>query len=205
MKQLRAGDVSAPTFALLKEDLFAPIAKEVTTFARHLSDAKAAAVEEARLRQSAESLWTPERLKEHVKAKLNGRTLFVVSNREPYMHIHKGRKVECMVPAGGLVTALEPVLRASNGTWIAHGAGDADFEMVDDKNRLKVPPRRSPLYLKTRAPHQGRGERLLLRVFQRGDLASLPYCPYAARVSRRGLGPVSGGQSQIRRNRSARN
>jgi len=140
MKQLRAGEASGPTFALPKEDLFAPITKEVSTFARHLSDAKAAAGEEARLRQSADALWTPERLKEHVKARLHGRPLFVVSNREPYMHIRKGRKVECIVPAGGLVTALEPVLRASGGTWIAHGAGDADFEVVDGQNRLRVPP-----------------------------------------------------------------
>lgn len=151
MKQLRAGDASGPTFALPKEDLFAPITKEVSTFARHLSDAKAAAGEEARLRQSAESLWTPERLKEHVKAKLHGRPLFVVSNREPYMHMHQGRKVECIVPAGGLVTALEPVLRASGGTWIAHGAGDADFEVVDGKNRLRVPPD-DPHYTLRRVP-----------------------------------------------------
>jgi trehalose-6-phosphate synthase/uncharacterized membrane protein affecting hemolysin expression len=151
MKQLRAGEASGPSFALPKEDLFAPIAKEVSTFARHLSAAKAAAGEEARLRQSAESLWTPERLKEHVKAKLYGRPLFVVSNREPYMHIRKGRKVECMVPAGGLVTALEPVLRASGGTWIAHGAGDEDFEVVDGKNRLRVPPD-DPHYTLRRVP-----------------------------------------------------
>jgi trehalose 6-phosphate synthase len=151
MKQLRAGEASAPALALSREDLFAPIAKEVTTFARHLSSAKAAAEEEARLRQSADSLWTPERLKEHVKAKLHGRPLFVVSNREPYMHLHKGRNVECIVPAGGLVTALEPVLRASGGTWIAHGAGDADFEVVDGKNRLKVPPD-DPHYTLRRVP-----------------------------------------------------
>jgi trehalose-6-phosphate synthase len=151
MKQLRAGEASAPIFVLPKEDLFAPIAKEVSTFAQHLSAAKAAAEEEARLRQSADSLWTPERLKEHVKAKLHGRPLFVVSNREPYMHMHKGRKVECIVPAGGLVTALEPVLRASGGTWIAHGAGDADFEVVEGKNRLKVPPD-DPHYILRRVP-----------------------------------------------------
>lgn len=151
MKQLRAGEASAPTFALPREDLFAPITKEVSTFARHLSDAKAAAGEEARLRQSGESLWTPERLKEHVKAKLHGRSLFVVSNREPYMHMHKGHKLECIVPAGGLVTALEPVLRASGGTWIAHGAGDADFEVVDGENRLRVPPD-DPHYTLRRVP-----------------------------------------------------
>ncbi|MBI4396963.1 MAG: trehalose-6-phosphate synthase, partial [Elusimicrobia bacterium] len=139
MKQLRAGETTE-SFSLPKTDLFAPIAKEVSTFARHLSDAKAAAGEEARLRQTAESHWTPERLREHVRAKLQGRPLFVVSNREPYMHVKRGRKVDCIVPAGGLVTALEPVLRASNGTWIAHGAGDADWDVVDEANRIKVPP-----------------------------------------------------------------
>lgn len=139
MKQLRAGeDVQPP--AIPQGDLFAPIAKEVTKFARHLTVAKAAAEAEARLRQSAESLWTPERLREHVRAKLHGRPLFVVSNREPYMHVRHGRKVECIIPAGGLVTALEPVLRASGGTWIAHGAGDADSEAVDSGGRVRVPP-----------------------------------------------------------------
>jgi trehalose 6-phosphate synthase len=151
MKQLRAGEASVPAFALPREDLFAPITKEVSTFARHLHDAKAAAGEEARLRQSADSLWTAERLKEHVKAKLHGRPLFLVSNREPYMHMHRGRKVECIVPAGGLVTALGPVLRASGGTWIAHGAGDADFEVADGKNRLRVPPD-DPHYTLRRVP-----------------------------------------------------
>jgi trehalose 6-phosphate synthase len=151
MKQLRAGGSWGSTTTLPKEDILAPIAREVTTFARHLSAAKTAAEEEARLRQLAESLWTPDRLREHVKAKLNGRPLFVVSNREPYMHIHKGRKVECIVPAGGLVTALEPVLRASGGTWIANGSGDADFEGVDHKNSLRVPPD-DPRYTLRRVP-----------------------------------------------------
>jgi trehalose 6-phosphate synthase len=39
-----------------------------------------------------------------------------------------------------LVTALEPVLCACDGTWIAHGSGDADREMVDQHDRLRVPP-----------------------------------------------------------------
>ena len=75
-----------------------------------------------------------------MRAELGGKKLYLVSNREPYMHEHRGRKVECIVPAGGLVTALEPVLRASGGTWIAHGGGDADWEVVDEKGRIKVPP-----------------------------------------------------------------
>lgn len=145
MKKLRSGE-STETFTLPQGDLFTPIFKEVATFARHLSDAKAAAEEEAKLRRTAETLWTGERLKEHVKTRLNGKPLFVVSNREPYVHLHQGRKkIEVMIPAGGLVTALEPVLRACGGTWIAQGSGDADWEVVDRKNRVRVPPE-DPLY-----------------------------------------------------------
>jgi trehalose 6-phosphate synthase len=66
--------------------------------------------------------------------------LYVVSNREPYIHIHRGKSVEMMVPASGLVTALEPILRICDGTWIAHGSGDADREVVDKRDRLRVPP-----------------------------------------------------------------
>ncbi len=143
MRQLRSN--TAEDAAVPKTGLFAPIAAEVKTLARHLTVAKSAAEEEARLRQAAESLWTPDRLRESVKQKLKGRPLFVVSNREPYMHVRRDRKTEVIVPAGGLVTALEPVLRAAGGTWIAHGAGDADFDVVDERNRIRVPPD-EPLY-----------------------------------------------------------
>jgi len=145
MKQLRLGDTSEP-FSLPKDDFFAPIAKEVTTFAAHLTAAKSAAEQEARLREKAESLWTPERLKEHVRTKLKERPLFIISNREPYMHFHRGRKIESIIPAGGLVTALDPVLRSCGGTWIAHGAGDADWETVDENDRIRVPPE-DPRYM----------------------------------------------------------
>src|ERR1051326_3686185 len=112
MKNFRAGDTNQPA---PKMDIFAPIAKEVNTFAWHLTTAKAAAQEEAKRRGEAESLWTAERLKDHIKAKLDGKPLYVDSNREPYMHVYRGRKVEWLVPAGGLVTALEPVMQASGG------------------------------------------------------------------------------------------
>jgi len=65
----------------------------------------------------------------------------VVSNREPYIHERKGKSIDAVVPPSGLVTALEPVLAACDGTWIAHGSGDADSEVVDAHDRLRVPPR----------------------------------------------------------------
>ena len=66
--------------------------------------------------------------------------LFVVSNREPYMHQRNGKALDVVVPPSGLVTALEPVLNACDGTWIAHGSGSADAEVVDAADRLRVPP-----------------------------------------------------------------
>ncbi|MGD1211160.1 MAG: trehalose-6-phosphate synthase [Candidatus Acidiferrales bacterium] len=138
MKDLRSGRVR-PRPELPKEAFLAPFSQEVVNFARSLTEARAAAEEEARLRETGESLWTPERLRVSVQTKLLG-SLFVVSNREPYMHEHRGKNIEALVPASGLVTALEPILRACDGTWIAHGSGEADREVVDDHDRLRVPP-----------------------------------------------------------------
>jgi len=84
--------------------------------------------------------WTKEDLQELVKTKLTGRLFTVVSNREPYIHISSGDEVRCIVPASGLTVALDPVMRACGGVWVAHGSGSADREVVDDKNRVSVPP-----------------------------------------------------------------
>ena len=121
-------------------DLFQPLARELKTIAESLDHARSAAEREARLRQAGESIWTPERLEVYVRSKLGNSPLFVVSNREPYLHVRHGKNIEVEIPASGLVTALGPILRACNGTWIAHGSADADREMVDAKDRLRVPP-----------------------------------------------------------------
>lgn len=89
----------------------------------------------------AEQVWTRDRLRVHAIAALGeGRQLIVVSNREPYMHQMRDGKVQVIVPAGGLVTALDPVLQACGGVWVAHGAGDADRQAADGSGRLTVPP-----------------------------------------------------------------
>ena len=139
IRDLRAGK-KVPRPSLAEGDLFKPLAQEVTHLANSLEAARAAAEEEARLRESAESLWTPERLRIHVRSKLGDKPLFVVSNREPYMHTYRGKTVEVVVPASGVVTAIEPILRTCQGTWLAHGSGDADRESVDECDCLRVPP-----------------------------------------------------------------
>ncbi len=117
-----------------------PLTSEAESMAQSLTQARMAAKEEARLREAADSLWTAERLRVGVRKRLNGNSLFVVSNREPYLHVHRGKGIETQVPASGLVTALEPILCACDGTWIAHGSADADRETVDAHDRLRVPP-----------------------------------------------------------------
>ncbi len=125
-----------------------PLRKEITSIAYAMQEARAAAEEEAKLRTTGEAVWTPDRLKEEVRKVLPNKTLIVVSNREPYMHIHSGREIKCIVPASGMVTAMEPILKACGGLWIASGTGDADKETVDKHNKIAVPPNEENYVLK---------------------------------------------------------
>ena len=137
-KTLRRGQSIAPA-DLDDSELFGPMAREVTVLARSLHRAQAAAEEEATLRLMGETLWTEERLKQFVKLRLGDSPLFVVSNREPIRHVWKEGTIETEIPASGLVTAMDPVMRACGGVWLAHGSGDADAEMADSRGRLRVP------------------------------------------------------------------
>jgi trehalose 6-phosphate synthase len=94
----------------------------------------------ARRVTDADQQWTSERLRHHVMDALNGAQLVVVSNREPYFHFREQGELKWLIPASGLVTALDPVLRACGGLWVANGAGDADRDTADQDGRLVVPP-----------------------------------------------------------------
>jgi len=85
-------------------------------------------------------VWTQEALHDLVREKLGGYLFVVVSNREPYIHTFSGREIVCQVPASGLTVALDPVMQACGGIWIAHGSGDADREVVDKDNKVGIPP-----------------------------------------------------------------
>ncbi|QJW95102.1 alpha,alpha-trehalose-phosphate synthase (UDP-forming) [Frigoriglobus tundricola] len=84
--------------------------------------------------------WSKERLEEVARTRLGGAKLIVVANREPYIHHYKNGEVEWIRPAGGLTTALDPVMRACGGVWVAHGSGDADVQAADASGRVGVPP-----------------------------------------------------------------
>jgi len=144
MKALRTGQHAIPPSAK-DVDFLLPLTREVAPLAKSIQSARGAAEAEARLRNANESEWTAQRLADHVRSRLSGSSLFVVSNREPYIHSWRDGEIRFSVPASGLVAALEPILCACNGTWVAHGSGDADMQTVDDHDRLQVPPD-EPLY-----------------------------------------------------------
>jgi trehalose 6-phosphate synthase len=110
-----------------------PIARDVSQLLRELEHLY-------RPTDENQQRWTKETLRATLRGELRGNDIIVVSNREPYLHERDGTGVRVRRPASGLVTALEPVMRACSGTWIAHGSGSADRETVDRFDRVAVPP-----------------------------------------------------------------
>jgi trehalose-6-phosphate synthase len=141
LQSLRTGETQAPPMAP-RGEIFDQLHQEVTHLAQDLNAARATAEEEARLRDTNASVWTAERLRVSLRGKLQDKPLFVVSNREPYLNVYndKDHSVGVIVPASGVVTAIEPVLVACDGTWIAHGSGNADREFSDANDHQRVPP-----------------------------------------------------------------
>jgi len=117
---------------------FQPIARDLQRLIQDLES-------ENRSRDESQITWTPDSLRAILHGELRGEDIIVVSNREPYIHQRRGDRVEVQRPASGLVTALEPIMRACSGTWIAHGSGSADRDTVDDHDRVGVPPEK-PAY-----------------------------------------------------------
>ena len=118
-----------------------PLIKEVGNIQQNLIEARIAASEEARLRlKKFDSPWTTERLKAFVTDILKDRKIFVVSNREPYVHTKEGNTIDYHFPASGMVTAIEPIMQATGGMWIAQASGNADKLVVDQNDTIGVPP-----------------------------------------------------------------
>lgn len=111
----------------------APLAADLRARLRDLED-------EYRRSHGPETEWDPQRLQSLLRAQLSGDQVIVVSNREPYIHDREHGQVVVRRPASGLITAVEPVMRACSGSWIAHGSGSADRETVDRHDRVALPP-----------------------------------------------------------------
>src|SRR5687767_8841741 len=110
------------------------IARDLQALVRDLEN-------ERQARDESQTTWGPEALRRILRQDLKGDEVLIVSNREPYIHTRrKDNVIEIQRPASGLVAALEPIVRACSGTWIAHGAGSADRETVDKHDHVMVPP-----------------------------------------------------------------
>ncbi|MDB4885572.1 MAG: hypothetical protein JWN79_1010 [Gemmatimonadetes bacterium] len=120
----RSGDLGPRELRPIADDLRALI-----------SDLEAA----HRMRDDEQLAWTPETLRGILNRELRGDDVIVVSNREPFIHVREGQDVVIQRPASGLVTAVEPIMRACSGTWIAHGSGSADRDVVDAADRVAAP------------------------------------------------------------------
>src|SRR5213594_4560315 len=138
-RALRSGRPVPPPRTVVDANMFGPLALEVSRLARSMQRAQAAAEQEAALRLAGESIWTEERLKQFVQMQLNGRLLVVVSNREPVSHVWRGGQIVPQAPASGLVTAMDPVMRACGGVWVADARGDGDRGTADGRGRIGVP------------------------------------------------------------------
>jgi len=133
LSPLLSGSSSAPELA--------PFAADLRARLRDMED-------EFRRSQGPAMEWTAERLRTLLHTQLSGDQVIVVSNREPYIHERNAEGIVVKRPASGLVTAVEPVMRACSGTWVAHGSGSADREVVDAGDRVLVPPGQDDYWLR---------------------------------------------------------
>jgi len=147
VRRLLRGDKRAAEEATERPE-FSPIAQDVRDLIARIGEDE---------RSGPRGAWTPDRLREILRRELVGEKVIIVANREPYIHEHvapgtrattddagaggaANSDIVVRFPASGLVSALEPVMRACSGVWIAHGSGSADRETADADGRLRVPP-----------------------------------------------------------------
>ncbi len=123
--------------------------KQSREFQPILSDMRELVGRMANERADAPGLWTAERLKQTLNRHLHGEKIVILANREPYIHQHTADgRIEVQHPASGLVTALEPIMRACSGVWVAHGSGSADRETVDSNDHVRVPPEEESYHIR---------------------------------------------------------
>jgi trehalose-6-phosphate synthase len=137
------GWVSGTRALLRGEGLVRPLgetAPELGPLAADLQQRMRDLEDEYRRSQGPQAEWNAQRLQSLLRTQLRGDQVIVVSNREPYIHDRVGDQIVVRRPASGLVTAVEPVMRACSGTWIAHGSGAADAQVVDRNDRVPLPP-----------------------------------------------------------------
>ncbi|MBK8096855.1 MAG: trehalose-6-phosphate synthase [Planctomycetes bacterium] len=132
VRELRKALTDDATTADTSTGDFQPLVRDVRSLAERLA--------RERHDDAGTGPWSANRLRKTLLQHLQGERVVILANREPYIHERTDQGIRVLHPASGLVTALEPVMKACSGTWVAHGAGSADRETVDAHDRLRVPP-----------------------------------------------------------------
>lgn len=130
LRRALKGETTTTEFPVTTE--FQPLVRDVRALAERLAEEHEGEARAGR--------WSAERLRSTLKQHLHGERVVILANREPYIHHRTDEGVRVLHPASGLVSALEPVMRACSGVWVAHGAGSADRQTVDEHDRVRVPP-----------------------------------------------------------------
>lgn len=133
MKAVLRGEMIFKPYFSKTHPEFQPVLKELRTLVRDLES-------DSQVKVEASVSWNAKSLRDIMGRYLANEEVMVVSNREPYIHLRKGDKIEVQFPASGLVSAVEPIMRACSGTWVAHGSGSADRDVVDKDDTVAVPP-----------------------------------------------------------------
>ncbi len=94
--------------------------------------------------ERAEAGYRPKRttrqdLLQWSRAYMRDKRLVVVSNREPYTHVREQGQTHVLRNVGGLTVALDSVVQALGGLWVAYGHGTADRAAVDERSRVRLP------------------------------------------------------------------
>lgn len=82
------------------------------------------------------------------KKALKNKRLIVAIQREPYIHITTPEGIKLDKVAGGAHVLLDGILKQVGGLMVAIGMGNADHLVVDEKGRIKVPPKEKSYTLK---------------------------------------------------------
>jgi trehalose-6-phosphate synthase len=149
LRATRLANASSSPAIISGHPLLRPIMSEVTWLQQSLAQAQKTINETGNTTlEKIDEPWTESRLRDYSKDILKGRTLLAVSSLEPYVHTKQNSKIGWHVPASGLLTAIEPVMQAMGGIWVALGNGDADKLVVDEHDKVLVPPNNPKYTLK---------------------------------------------------------
>ncbi len=85
-------------------------------------------------------MWTGDDLQRLASREISDYRLLVVSNRQPYVFsIDESGSLHGQMPPGGLTAAIDPLMRACGGTWIAQSSSEADRAAMDSNGVIPVP------------------------------------------------------------------